>query len=51
MFPYSNLGLEVGFYFHYLHGFDTVGWVSGRASSLLKLTDEVLVWLSVWSEV
>jgi len=34
-----------------LQCFDTVGWVSGRASGLKKLGDEVLVWLSVWSEV
>jgi len=31
--------------------FDTVGLASERASSLSKLSDEVLVWLSVWSEV
>jgi len=31
--------------------FDTVGWASGRAPNLYKLSDEVLVWLSVWSEV
>jgi len=31
--------------------FDTVGWASGRASSLQKLSDEVLVLLPVWSEV
>ena len=30
---------------------DTVGWVSERPSGLQKLSDEVLVWLSVWSEV
>ena len=30
---------------------DTVGWASGRASGLQKLSDGVLVWLSVWSEV
>jgi len=30
---------------------DTAGWASGRASGLLKFTDEVLVWLSVWREV
>jgi len=30
---------------------DTVGWASGRASGLKKMTDGVLVWLSVWSEV
>jgi len=37
-----------------LQQFDTVGWVSERASSLQKLTDEalgLLLWLSVWSEV
>ena len=31
--------------------FGTVGWASGRASSRYKLSDEVLVWLSVWSEM
>jgi len=31
--------------------FDTVGWASGRASGLQKLSDEVLVWLSIWSKV
>jgi len=31
--------------------FDTVGWASGRASGLEKLSDEVLMWLSGWSEV
>jgi len=30
---------------------DTVDWASGRASSLYELSDEVLMWLSVWSEV
>ena len=30
---------------------DTVGWVPGRASGLQKLSDEVLVWLPVWSMV
>jgi len=30
---------------------DAVGWAAGRASGLLKLSDEVLAWLSVWSEV
>jgi len=34
-----------------LQHFDAVGWVAGRASSLLKLSGEVLVWLSVWHEV
>jgi len=28
----------------------TIGWASGGASRL-KLSDEVLVWLSVWSKV
>ena len=31
--------------------FDTDGWASERASGLWKLSDEVFVWLSVWSEV
>jgi len=31
--------------------FDTVGWASGRSSGLQKLSDEVLMWLSVCSEV
>jgi len=35
----------------YPHCFDTVGHASGRASRLQKLSDELLVWLSVWSEV
>jgi len=35
-----------------LQCFDTVGWVTGRASPLLKkLSSGVLAWLSVWSEV
>jgi len=34
-----------------LQCFDAVGWAEGRASGPLKLSDEVLVWLSVWSEV
>ena len=34
-----------------LQCFDTVGWASGRASGLWKLSDGVLAWLSVWSEV
>jgi len=32
------------------HCFDTVGWVTERASSLYKLSGEVLAWLSVWSK-
>ena len=36
---------------HCLQCFDTVCWASGIASGLQKLSDEVLVWLSVWSEV
>ena len=32
--------------------FDTVGWASRRtASGLYKLSDKLLVWLSVWTEV
>jgi len=31
--------------------FDAVGWVSGTTSGLQKLSDGVLAWLSVWSEV
>ena len=34
-----------------LQCFDTVGWASGRASGLQKLSDEVLMRLTVWSEV
>jgi len=34
-----------------LQCFDTVCWASGRASGLQKLSDGVLMWLSVWSEV
>ena len=34
-----------------LQCFDTVGWLSGREASLEKLSNEVLVWLYVWSEV
>ena len=34
-----------------LQCFDTVGRASGKASGLYQLSDEVLVWLSVWSEV
>ena len=34
-----------------LQCFDTVGCASGKASGLQKLGDEVLVWLSVRSEV
>jgi len=36
---------------NFLMGFWTLGWASQRASCLLKLSDEVLVWLSVLSEV
>jgi len=45
------------FYSHYigqpecLQCFDTVGSVSERAFGLQKMRDEVLPWLSVWSEV
>jgi len=34
----------------YCQSFDTVGWASGRASGLYK-NEEMLAWLSVWSEV
>jgi len=34
-----------------LQCFDTVGWASGKASGLQKLGDEVLLWLSIRSEV
>jgi len=34
-----------------LQCFDTVGWASGRASAVYKLSDEVLVWLSIWIKV
>jgi len=34
-----------------LQSFDAVGWAAGRASDLKKLSGELLVWLSVWSEV
>ena len=39
------------FFSSFLQCFDTVGWVSGRASGLYKLSDGVLVWSSVWSKV
>jgi len=35
----------------YLQCTDTVGWASGRAPGQWKLSDGVLVWLSVWSEM
>ena len=34
-----------------LQCFDTVVWPWGRASGLYKLSDEVLMWLSVWCKV
>jgi len=34
-----------------LQDLDTVDWESGRASGQKKMSDEVLAWLSVWSEV
>jgi len=34
-----------------LQCFDTVGWASGRYPVCKKLSDEVLAWLSVWSEL
>ena len=30
---------------------DAVGWASGITSGLYKLSDDMLVWLSVWSKV
>jgi len=38
-------------YLFSLQCFDAVGWVTGRASGLYKLSDEVLLLLSVWSEL
>jgi len=35
----------------HLQCFDIVGWTSGRASSLQKMSHEVLAWLSIWGEV
>jgi len=35
----------------YLQCFDTVGWARQEHLACKKLSDEVLVWLSVWSEV
>jgi len=34
-----------------LQCFDTVGWPAGRQQACKKLSDGVLAWLSVWSEV
>jgi len=31
--------------------FGTVGWISGKLSSHQKMSDEVLVWLSVYTDV
>ena len=36
---------------NFLQCFDTVGWASKTASSLYKLSCEMLPWLSVWSEL
>jgi len=49
--PVLSLYIPFSALFYSLQCFDTVGWASGRASGLQKLTDEVLVWLSVWNEV
>jgi len=35
----------------HLQCFDAVGWALRRTSGLQKLSDKVLAWLSVWSEV
>ena len=34
-----------------LQCYDTVAWASGTASGLEKMSDGVLLWLSVYSEV
>jgi len=34
-----------------LQCFDTVGWTREEHPACKKLSDEVLAWLSVWSEV
>ena len=48
----SFMAEPISFYFcSCLQCFDTVGWASGSASGLQKLSDEVLVWLSICSEV
>jgi len=33
------------------NSFDTVGWASGKATGLYKLSDWVFMWLSVCSDV
>ena len=50
----SNSEISNIFYIHKQHAFSAltlVGWVSRRASGPQKMSNEVLVWLSVWSEV
>jgi len=44
----SSCCLFLADYYVCFHCFDIVGWASGRP---VKLSGEVLVWLSVWSEV
>ena len=53
IFSFCLTGLFFWSYFKlfYLHCFDAVGWVAGRASSLKKLSGGLLAWLSVWSKV
>jgi len=45
----STCNFVIGFSAHCLQCFDAVGWASGRAFG--PKSDEVLVWLSVWSKV
>jgi len=34
---------------HEIQCFDAVGWATGRAAGLQKLSGGVLAWLSLWS--
>jgi len=34
-----------------LQCFDAAGWTAGRASGLLKVSGEMLAWLSVWDQM
>jgi len=45
------MGMSIKLYAKCRQCFDAVGWALGRASGLQKFSDEVLAWLSVWSEV
>ena len=51
MFIYNFKVKPLRLAFVCLQCFDTVCLVSGRVSGLKKLSDEVLAWLSVCSEV